>query len=625
MGRATIRGGYDTDTWVRKPTQINWGRVTLNVNGSGADASEAFLYLRTPVPRGSTVKSATLRLWAKGASSGSRTVTVMRIASSWKAGKLNWNNRPGIIQGSARTVNISTVTDGQLLEFDVAGHLQTVADGSAHYGWRITTNATTTHKFYSKDADKLQPQLVVEWADAPGAPTGLVPSSGVVSLSKPVLRFDYADLSGDEIDAVRVQIDPTQNGTTPAWTTDTAYPNGYPTLVPELDLAGTTYPGLASGATTSWRVKVQDATGLWSGWSDWATFTRRVKGTLTITNPPAPPNNYVTEPTPPIIWSFSGTQSSYRVRILRASDRAILWDSGRRQGSANSIDVPFQRRHELWSTIEWWTRVLVDDENYIASVLVWDEYDRETSPGDPSYVMAERQFFMDDDLTVAPPTLTVAQDGITPWVVLTWNRSTAPDEWVVFRDGRRVAVLDAGDVSAGGTSYRWADGTAEPHATHSYQVQAVVNRKAGERSNTVTVMLDPEGIWLLDLSNEDSAVIFGNDAGTWTMTDQAASYTPVGGNRTIRVVTGMRGLEGNITGQLVDTWGYTAKGVESVLLGFKERPTRPYQLVAGDISIPVILGDLTVFPTPSTSGQDILKGVSFDYWQAGDLGFKPVL
>ncbi|WP_157601832.1 DNRLRE domain-containing protein, partial [Promicromonospora kroppenstedtii] len=105
--------------------------------------ANAFVWLRSPVPAGATVTSATLTLTARGSSTGTRTVSARRATASWKASRLNWNNMPagGPSAGSAV---VGSLSDGDTVQIDVTSFVQAWAGGLQNYGWRIATTATAT-------------------------------------------------------------------------------------------------------------------------------------------------------------------------------------------------------------------------------------------------------------------------------------------------------------------------------------------------------------------------------------------------------------------------------------------------------------------------------------------------
>jgi hypothetical protein len=102
------------------------------------------------------------------------------------------------------------------------------------------------------------------------------------------------------------------------------------------------YPGLADGSTVFWRIRFQDAAGLWSPWSASTSFRRDDKGTLTVTNPPVGTPK-VEDTTPPIIWTFTGeTQAAYQIQIRHTVNGLIVvdWDSGKVTSAVTSVTVP---------------------------------------------------------------------------------------------------------------------------------------------------------------------------------------------------------------------------------------------------------------------------------------------
>lgn len=604
MGSQTVIAGVDTFAGSAYPTLTHGDDKYLRLKTA---ANRAFIYLKSPAPRGATIISATLTVHARGASTGSRTLTAQRVGVSWKASKLDWANQPGVVGGTAAT-SIGTVADGDTISFDVASHLQTIANGAPNYGWRIISDAATLHLIYGLNAGKFKPTLTVTWSDKPDAPTTLVPS-GVVASNKPLLSFDYTDVSGSmDLQSIQVQIDAGNN-----FVSGIDFDSGTVTsTVPELDLTTTAYAGLANAATTYWRARVQDAAGLWSDWSDVHSFTRQDLGAVTITNPAAPSSNYVLEATPELAWTFSGTQTAWRLFIRDAADTTvILHDSGKTTDTATTYTLP--------------KGILHDGTSYVIEVRVWDNVANRVHP---LYARATRTFTMNEDVGVtAPSSLTVAQDGTSPRVVLTWTRGTFPDSWTILRDGKVIeALIDPADTLVTGTTHSWTDWGASPEKSHSYAVRAIVNHAASAKSNVPTITTHPVGIWLLDEDHNLSFVMLGRDGNGWSSPDQASTYRAAGSSKTVRRTSSVGAKEGNESGILLDATGYPAR-VDQVtaLYAMKSRPATAVRLVKADQSFLVVLGDVVDYPTADGTTGDVVTAVEFAFWQVGQIPFAAVL
>ena len=603
-----IKGGRDTWVGSAASSKTHSGTGSLSVNNASSATSYAFLMPGWRPPRNTIIISAKLQLRAYKASSGTRTVSAYRVSGSWKVTRTNWNNKPAVT-GSATTVDIGALSDGDLVELDVTSQLQTVANGGKFYGWRISTTATSAHSFYSMNAGKHNPMLVVQYAYSPAVPTGLI-SGGAVSTGTPYLHFDYDVFSGNlSIASVEAQIDPNANATAPAWDS-----GEIATTQPELDLSTTTYPGLADGATTYWRVRYKTTDGYWSDYSAWATFSRVAKGVLTIDAPAAAPNDLVTESTPPILWTFTN-QTKYQVIITPAGQPSkVLHNSGVIGGSDQSWTPP--------SGV-----IKTPGARYTVRVRVWDGTNRVASAGDPTYVEASQDFTFSYSADTAPVTnLVASQPAGFPRVRLELQRSTPPDSWSIERDGAVVADnIAPDDLLVSGTSYAWEDWTAAPFTAHTYKVVPVVNGKAAASNPSVTASFRSVGVWVGDpatgwyfnlLEQDVSGLVYGEDADVTPMFAQVT-----------RKISSMRGLEGSVTGVLVDETEFDPRAFADQLadlLAIKGRGQRIFRLAVADMNVPVLVGQLS--PSPSS---DYLEGieqraVSFSVWQQGELPFIPV-
>lgn len=609
MSSATVRSGFDTWVGSGKPSAPHPKDKYLTLDASGG-AAKALFYFKVPAPRGATITSATLRVFTRGASSGSRTLTAKRITQTWKVSSTNWNNAPSTTTTSAATATIGTVTGGYAIDFNVTTMVQSITNGSNNFGFEVTTNTATPHLLYGMDSGgNYKPVLLVEWEDAPAAPTTLTPADGVVSVTKPTLQFDYTDVSGNtSLAAVRVQIDPAADEVSPDFDS-----GAFPTTSPELPLTATAFPGLAAGVPTQWRVQVQDGAGLWSEWSDWVTMTYASQTGPTITSPTG---SVVYETTPPVVWTASG-QTAFQVLVYSAADpsRAVM-DSGKK----TSTDLSYPIVGPTFTT----QSLLKDGQTYTVEVRTWDaNADRVATPGAPLYRSATTTFTVAVDATVGSVSSITATTDETPVVTIEWTRSTAPDSWTIYEDGLPIAAdLTPGETVVSGSTYRYEHSGARPNVEHTYAVRAVVNGRMSADGVTSPATPRPVGIWIVDPDDGTTVTLWGDDEGSWDAADDATVYTPVNSTEVVRIVSGLHGLSGNLTGYLAEGFGQTFAEQEAAIYALKSRPVARLRLVLADESFEVLIGNVRVSPRPITRAGQVVKSVSLDFWQVGALPFS---
>jgi hypothetical protein len=598
MTTVTIRAGVDAYTDATKATTNYASSKSLAIKSA---TQYGWVFLNPKIPAKATVLSATLRLYVKGQWGASAvTVSAQRIAASWKVSQVNGSNQPSVTGVVASAVVPASTGDGTVITLDVTSIMQTIASGATNYGLRISSNSAVSHSVYSLESATFRPELDVIWSDAPDKPTSLAPASGqAVGIPKPVLRFDYTDVSGStQLAAVQVQIDALANWTTPGFDS-----GAVATSDPELNLANTAYVGLNPNASTQWRVRVQDAAGLWSPWSDALSFTYTTKGVLTLTNPAAAPNNLVNDWTPPIDWTFTGrTQQAYRIVVAEdATPTKYLFDSGKVQSTATELTLPPKVLTKTGTT-------------YRVTLFVWDTISRENTPGDAPYVSVVRAFTFAEG-AATPITNLVAQQAVAgrPWATLTWNRATQPDSYTVLRDGVVVASgLDPQVLFQSGTSYAYTDKDGAGNVPHTWNVHAVVNGKSSGNNPAVTFTMRSPAVWLTDTSSDKAVPIVGVDSSSFAGADIAGNYEPVGSDSVVRIVQAQRGLEGSLTGRLTDYAGGTASAWEANLIYMKRRPSLELRLTIGSQSFRVVIGDVVIAPVQGTLPSD--RVVSFAFW-----------
>jgi hypothetical protein len=561
------------------------------------DASaEAFLRgpITSKIPAGANVVSAKVQFRQRLAETGSRTLKIQPVspAATWNS-NVTWTVRPTLMTGTVTTLTKSSPLGNTLWEWTVTSNVQVIVSGNrADNGWRIVADSGNGEvmTLAGTTAATGQPVLVVEYTVTPDAPENLHPASGSVSIAKPVLTFDAAE----DITNLQVQIDPAMDGVTPDFSHTEAASGGY------LDLADTAYGGLGAGDTTYWRARQQTAGG-WSAWSDWVSFSRTDFPTLTLVNPPT---GAIDDGTPPVEWSYAGTQVAWQARIRDASG-VVLANSGYTPGTATT-----------WAPPKGFTR---SGQTGDLEVRVWDDEERVATAGDPEYASVTLDLTYTLDPTVDPMDTIVAvpaPDGLG--VLLTGTRAAGtPDEVVLFRDGANVSMTTGTDVFTGTV----LDGLEDPlpplGVPVEYRVAPRVGGKTAAGGPTVTIIPSAIGIWLIDADDTSSRVRMRTETGApeQSQPEQAIVHTPLnkvdGLGQVVRRRLVRYRPQGTVTGVLVgDTAG------EALLRAWAEEDAgHLYLLAFSGFSGTVIIGDLEFTERDNPRQAETREvGVKFNYW-----------
>jgi len=598
-----------SDTYIIQDN-LTWAGASsakyLTVTGTGGGSQRlAFLYFNRPFPLGASIVSATLRLYQKGAASGgARELQVRNVAAAWQESKLRFNNAPGVRAVSANSGSQGNGgADGRVWEIDVTAHMQEISDGAAWYGFRIASTNTTMMYLFSSKSDVFQPSLEVEWADEPDVPSVLSPAGGrAVSLARPTLRTDFVDHGGDtSIAGIHIQMnaDEVPTGSPDVDTGDVATAEPQWTVDFDID----------ADAVWWWRAEVIDGAGLRSGWSDWVSFTRTAKPTVTITNPTA---GTVSEATPPISWTVSETQVAYQVFITDPADPAtVLWTTGKVSSSATTATVA--------------DAVLAPGAEYGLTVRVWDEAPREATPGDPPYTDVSTTFTFELSSDVDPVTdLVVVASTDSPAVTLRWERADAPDSYTILRDGVPIAanVLPV-DTITSGTSNEWVDAFPSPRREHVWQVLAVVNGATSDDNPEDMLTTRPKGVWLSTLDGSLSVCLSGdgdNPAVPSVEPNEVSSVDyPLGADYPVVRTQSLYQRKGEVSGSLGPAPLSELDGIADVWAALVRRRSEPLSLVAADAGMKVqIYNTWTGLLDESTdwNGAGFID-VGFSYVQVG--------
>jgi hypothetical protein len=137
-------------------SQSDFGAVHGSVNYLGVNAppGERRAYVKfsvSGVPSDATQVTAMLQLWAR--KSGSATLTMWSVPSTWSESTLTWANQPAL--GVAVTSRTG-VTSGQYNGFDVSSYVS----GNGTYALAITSSSSTELSFVSKEATSNHPALL---------------------------------------------------------------------------------------------------------------------------------------------------------------------------------------------------------------------------------------------------------------------------------------------------------------------------------------------------------------------------------------------------------------------------------------------------------------------------------
>jgi hypothetical protein len=609
MGDAILTNSLGGNVSEFQPTRNFNGNARFHLQTSGGLGKIGYLYFSRPFPLGATIISAKIKMNSAAMTTGTHIITLQRLNVGWSASKVTWNTRPtSLISGTKGVTKTGVLADLVEWEWDVADWMQTISGGGVNHGVQITGSESVERLLYSDNAPETgyRPRLEITWSDAPSTPTGLSPSGGrAVGLAKPVVRATYLDVSGStSLQAIQVQINATDSWGAPSFDSGTVL-----TSVPELDLATTAYAGLADAATTFWRARLQDAAGLWSAWSAAVTFKRDDKGALSVSNPPSGTPK-VEDTTPPIIWTFTGeTQSAYQIQITHLANgvQILDWDSGKVTSAATSVTVPAGKITEVGAT-------------FTVAVRIWDAKQREATPGDTTYVELTRTFTFTPGATTGTTGLTAVADAVRPKVVLTWQRTSAPDAFNILRNGK---VIDAGLLPASlfvsGTTYTYTDYSPSPGRALTYSVQGVVGGIASATNATAVVTVTAVGIWLRDPTSGIDLYLGGADDRDFVLGEGSAVLQSIAANANkVPINQTLGGMEGPIEGILTARHGLTAQQWRDRYLQLRAMRVKKFYVTVGDVTF---LGVCQRFNYGVKGGATLGTAfkVSFDVYQQDSL------
>jgi hypothetical protein len=576
-----MRATVDTRVASAFPSS-NYGRaVSLQIGATGGVADRlSYLFWGVPFPAGAVIRYARLHVRSRGAWPGAATIVARRLLATWKESLATWNNRPGGSTTDTATLAGATGPDGTELVIDVTAIFAAVAAGAAWYGLSLETVANGVYGLSAKDdpTSSKRPYLEIAWDLPPNPPTNLRPSTGrAVSVARPVLAWSYSDPSGESTQtSAQVQI-----GTDSTFVGGILWDSGWVATTVQQMAAGADVP---VGAAEYWRVRVQNAAGLSSGWSDPASFTRANKSAVVIDSPA---DGGIAEQTTPVVswhWNPAGPVLAQASLVLEREDPdgwRVIWTRDPYATAVASYEIPAGYIDK-------------PGNRYRVTVRAWDAVEREDTPGDPSFAQALSTFTFTPSAAVAPVTALVASVPVEhgPGVLLSFVRAVQPDYFAVLVDGiviaDRIDPTTIRDVPAGAGHYAYAVWGSRPGEAHTYEVAAVVGAAGTYTQSTGNATDDatpePWGVWIMRPATGEAVQLLGIDTPQLAYGDDAATFALIGRRDPVVIWSSIRGYEGSVSGELFDR---TSVAVLNDMLGARDEVLR---VSIGDLNIPVRLG-----------------------------------
>jgi hypothetical protein len=577
-----------------------------NSSGSANDQWDALLSFGLPailLEPDTNIVSATLVVYPSTYWQASASLTVGLATNSWGASTAQWSD--GIGMSAERvTLPLAGPSDTNPFRVDVKSLIELVRAGRRFYGFRLQTNNTTLRSIRNNNTD--MPTLYVSYTRAPARPSIAAPADGqVVDNPAPVLKMAQTDPQLSTINAIQIV---TSKNAGQTWDWDSGVRLTTETM---LDLATTDFPPMTQqGEERWWAGRLRGSGGDWSEWTSWARFTYETLGTVQITSPAAPPNNVVGEQAPALQWVTNGfVQQFFRALLYDNVDKRRLWDSGWLQSQEKSVHPPAG----LITTV---------GREYRWELFATDGLNRTLVGDNEAYAGAARTFRYELAAEVAPVNGLVAEDMTPlPFVRLRFNREVLANQYEIVRDGRSRALVDLEEVLQPDGSLAWVDPSAAPRRSHTWTVRAVVNGKTSASNPTVSKTIEPAGVWLCDLANDDYITIVTDKQQTMALSEDGGTFTPLNARYGIRVTTSLHGYAGTVVGEILmtDLTGpQSGQEMRDRFMRMRERRSTEMSLILADAAYRVVPFNMTIAesPEPGRNG-DYVYPCSFDFIQVG--------
>lgn len=549
------------------------------------------------------ISSALLTITPSSPWQSASSLTVGLPTKSWGASTAQWSSGYGNDNPIVTALTSPSATKPFVV--NVKPHLELIRGGKKFYGWRLSNNNATSRNIRNNIAAQ-NATLVIEYTRAPSKPSVAAPTDGqIVDIGAPVVKMTQVDPTLTTVNAIQVQVN-TNESEIGTWDSGTVT-----SIETMMDLADTSFPPVTvDGQSRWWRGRIRGDGDEWSEWTAWTEFVYDPLGTIAIVSPGAAPNDFVTEQTPPLVWTTNGFQQEFcRAILTDYVTNARLWDSGWIKTRDLSLHPPKGL-------------IVAVDHQYKWNLWSHDGKDRSLIGGLDAYASATRVFTYKLASAIEPViNLTAVDMTPLPFVKLRFQRTPAADEYEMVRDGRSRALVDAEEVLQPDGSFEWIDPTASPRRTHKWTVRAVVNGLTSASNPEVTKKIDPAGIWLCDLENGDYVTLVTKQQQSMALSEDGGTFMPLNARYGVRITTSLHGYAGTVVGEILKTdltGEETGQAMHDRFLRMRERKSTEMSLVLADAAYRVLPYNMTITesPEPGQNG-DYVYPCSFDFIQVG--------
>lgn len=444
------------------------------------------------IPSGATIISAvlSLKLYQTNGGYGTNSIGAYGITTSWAENTVTWNSKPSKDAAATATTNVPPSGVGNWYDWTITSLVQAWHSGTrSNYGVLLKVDSGNNYSyFYSSDhsvADD-RPKLVVQYNQAPSAPTGLSPSGSAINvLVNNTFSWTFNDPdSTDNQTSYQLIITRVSDGATILDTGKTESSTSS-RVVPANTLQG--------GVQYQWKVRTWDPQDVAGPYSDLATVSGSMPPTCTITSP-ADAGTY-TKGRMTVQWTYSDPesepQSSYQARLLDSTGTAIIESSGWVTGAGTS--------HTFVAVVE-------NGTSYRVKVTVRDNANLEGT---------DTNSFTVNYALPPTPTITVTPNDTADTLTIQITNpagSPATDYNDVYRsdDGGATWKRIAKNVAVNGS---YADYTPGSGKTYQYKARAwsvdVTPADSSAQSGSITVS---QGIRLHDVADAAGTALLLSNA-----------------------------------------------------------------------------------------------------------------